>query len=75
MRPIYSFLAFLMICARPVLAQVYTGALRLKVTDLSGLGVKASAQVLSHVSQCQNVLGADDGGNLDFSGSALRSIC
>ena len=40
MRPSYSFLAFSVVCACPVVPQVYTGKLRLRVTDPSGLEVK-----------------------------------
>ena len=46
-------LAIILICACSVLGQMYTGELRLKVTDPSCLGLKASVQILSQVSQYQ----------------------
>jgi hypothetical protein len=49
----------------PLRAQTNTGELRLKVTDPSGLGVKAAVQVQSEANQYNNTLSTDDAGQLD----------
>jgi TonB-dependent Receptor Plug Domain len=46
-------------------AQSNRGELRLKVTDPSGLGVKATVQIVSEANQYRNRLATDDQGSLD----------
>ena len=55
----------LLFAAASVFAQSNTGELRLKVTDLSGLGVKSSVKLLSEANQFSNTYSTDAGGNLD----------
>jgi hypothetical protein len=64
MRPISIFLSFLSLSVCVALGQVNTGELRLKVTDPSGLGVKASVQILSQVNSYKVTLNTDNAGNL-----------
>ena len=47
-------------------AQSNRGELRLKVTDPSGLGVKATVQVVSQANEYRNTLTTNDQGNLDL---------
>src|SRR5271154_1990593 len=47
-------------------AQSNNGELRLKVTDPSGLGVKATVQVVSQANEYRNTLTTNDQGNLDL---------
>jgi hypothetical protein len=47
-----------------VWAQANNGELRLKVTDPSGLGVKATVQIISEANQYRNTLATDDQGNV-----------
>jgi hypothetical protein len=68
MRVLFIFPALLILCAGPTLAQVYTGQLDLKVTGPSGLGVKASVQVLSRVNQYKSGFVTDNDGGLILSG-------
>ncbi|MGC1106425.1 MAG: TonB-dependent receptor [Candidatus Acidiferrales bacterium] len=51
--------------APAVHAQANTGELRLKVTDTSGLGVKALVRLQNEASQYDNTLETDDSGQLD----------
>jgi hypothetical protein len=51
-------------CAAPLFCQTNTGELRLKVTDPSGLGVKAAVQVISEANQCRNTFTTTDEGSL-----------
>ncbi|MGB6484731.1 MAG: TonB-dependent receptor [Candidatus Acidiferrales bacterium] len=51
--------------APAVHAQANTGELRLKVTDASGLGVKAAVRLQNEASQYDNTLETDDSGQLD----------
>ena len=53
-------------CALPLLCQSNKGELRLKVTDPSGLGLKATVQVLSEANQYHNSLATTDQGTLDL---------
>ena len=46
-------------------AQTNTGELRLKVTDPSGLGVKATVQIVSEANQYRHALATNDQGGLD----------
>jgi len=62
------FTAFSLLSAELAHGQVYTGELRLKVTDPSGLGLKASVQLLSQGNQYKNTLATDKAGNLDIPG-------
>jgi hypothetical protein len=52
-------------CALPLFAQSNWGELRLRVTDPSGLGVKASVQIRSEANGYRNVLVTNDQGELD----------
>jgi hypothetical protein len=62
---IQSLLALLLLLtASSVLAQVNTGELRLKVTDSSGLGLKASVTLSSEGNQYSNGFTTDDEGVL-----------
>jgi hypothetical protein len=54
----------LLLFALPLLAQSNTGELRLKVTDPSGLGVKAVVELVSESNDYQNTLTTDDAGTL-----------
>jgi outer membrane cobalamin receptor len=54
----------LLLTASSVLAQVNTGELRLKVTDSSGLGLKASVTLSSEGNQYSNGFTTDDAGVL-----------
>lgn len=49
----------------PVFCQSSSGELRLKVTDPSGLGVKASVLIISEANQYRNTLTTSDQGDLD----------
>ncbi|HEY0701920.1 MAG TPA: TonB-dependent receptor [Candidatus Acidoferrales bacterium] len=57
---------FLLVFALPALGQSNNGELRLKVVDPSGLGVKASVQVVSDANQYQSTLVTNDDGTLDL---------
>jgi hypothetical protein len=52
--------------ASPLLAQVNTGELRLKVKDPAGLGIKASVTVSSEANQYSNAFTAGDTGEVDI---------
>jgi TonB-dependent Receptor Plug Domain len=52
--------------ALPVFAQVSTGELRLRVTDSSGLGLKASVTVSGDANQYLNTFTTGDAGELDI---------
>ena len=60
-----KFAAILFFCALPLFCQSNSGELRLKVTDPSGLGVKATVQITSEANQYRNTLATSDQGNLD----------
>jgi hypothetical protein len=65
-RCIATVLLTLFLSFAPVLnAQVNTGELRLKVTDPSGAGVKATVRLQNEASQYDNTLETDDAGQLD----------
>jgi hypothetical protein len=51
-------------CAVPLLGQSTSGELRLKVTDPSGLGVKADVQIISEANQYHHTLTTSDEGGL-----------
>lgn len=51
-------------CASPLLGQTNTGELRLKVTDPSGLGAKASVHIISEANQYRHTLLTSDNGGL-----------
>jgi hypothetical protein len=55
----------LLFCALPLYCQTNTGELRLKVTDPSGLSVKATVQIVSEANEYQHTLATDDQGVLD----------
>jgi TonB-dependent Receptor Plug Domain len=59
------FAALFFVCALPLFCQTNNGELRLKVTDPSGLGVKATVKITSEANQYQNALSTDSEGNLD----------
>jgi len=50
----------------PLVAQVNTGELRLKITDPAGLGLKASVTVSSEASQYRNAFTTTDRGEIDI---------
>jgi hypothetical protein len=50
----------------PMLAQVNTGELRLRVTDPAGLGLKASVTVSSEANRYWNEFTTDDRGVIDI---------
>ncbi len=54
----------LLLFALPLIAQSNTGELHLKVTDPSGLGVKAAVQLVSEANDYQNSLSTDESGVL-----------
>ncbi len=56
----FVFLLF----ALPLMAQSNTGELRLKVTDPTGLGVKAPVDLVSEINDYHSTLSTDDTGNL-----------
>jgi hypothetical protein len=60
-----AILLLLLMFAVPLVAQTNTGELRLKVTDPSGLGVKATVTLHNEASQYSNTLSTDDTGLLD----------
>ena len=55
----------LLLVVRPLMAQVRTGELRLRVTDSAGLGLKASVTVSSGASQYRNVFDTSAAGEVD----------
>jgi TonB-dependent Receptor Plug Domain len=54
----------------PLLAQVNTGELRMRVTDPAGLSLKALITVSSDADQYRNQFATDDGGLVDIQGLA-----
>ncbi len=64
--PIKTLAAILLIGTSRLFGQANSGELRLKVTDPSGLGVKASVLVVSQANQYQAALATDDEGRLDL---------
>jgi hypothetical protein len=58
------FAALFFFCALPLLCQSNSGELHLKLTDPSGLGVKASVQIVSQANQYRRTLATDDQGIL-----------
>lgn len=58
--------ALLLLAVFSLSAQTNTGELRLKVTDPSGLGVKATVQIVSDANQYRNTLATTDQGSLDI---------
>ena len=58
------FVPLLLLCALPLLGQSNKGELRIKVTDPSGSGVKATVQIVSEGNQYRSTLTTDDAGNL-----------
>src|SRR5271170_790400 len=57
-------LALFILCAWPLFPQSNSGELHLKVTDPSGLGLRASVQMVSEANQYRNTLATDDQGVL-----------
>ena len=49
----------------PMLAQTYTGELRLTVTDPTGSGLKSTVELISQANEYRATLTTDDHGNLD----------
>ena len=58
------FVPLLLLCALPLLGQSNKGELRIKVTDPSGSGVKATVQIVSEGNQYRSTFTTDDAGNL-----------
>ena len=52
-------------CALPLFGQSNSGELRLRVTDPSGLGMKATVQITSQANQYRNTLVTSDQGDLN----------
>jgi hypothetical protein len=61
-----SISLFLLDITWPMLAQVNTGELRLKVTDPTGLGISASIIISSNVTQYRNSLQTSNTGQVDI---------
>jgi hypothetical protein len=59
------FAAVFFFCALPTVCQTNSGELQLKVTDPSGLGVKATVQIVSEANQYRNTLVTTDQGSLN----------
>jgi hypothetical protein len=59
------FAALFLLCALPLFCQSNRGELRLKVTDPSGLCVKATVQVISEANHYRNTSATSDQGTLD----------
>ncbi len=59
------FAALFFLCALPLFCQSNSGELRLKVTDPSGVGVKATVQIVSEANQYRNILASSNQGILD----------
>jgi hypothetical protein len=59
------FAALFLFCALPLLSQSNSGELRIKVTDPSGLAVKATVLLVSEANQYRNALATTDQGTLD----------
>jgi len=57
---------FLLGTAWPVVGQVNTGELRLRVTDQTGNGLKASVTVASEANQYRNAFNANNAGEVDI---------
>jgi len=57
--------ALLFLFAIPLFSQTNSGELRLKVTDPSGLGAKATVQIFSRANQYRNTLATSDQGDLN----------
>ena len=66
MRQVFGVSASLLLCVCSAIGQVNTGELRLKVTDPSSSGVKASVRLLSQVNQYKNNFSTDDSGKVDI---------
>ena len=60
------FAALFLFCGSPLFCQTNSGELHLKVTDPSGLGLKASVQIISEANQYRNTLVTDGHGDLDL---------
>ena len=56
---------FILLIAAPLFCQTNRGELRIKVTDPSGAGVKAIAQLVSKANQYRNTFSTTDQGELD----------
>jgi hypothetical protein len=56
---------FFLFFASPLYSQTNTGELRLKITDPSGLSVKATVQIVSEANDYEHTLVTDDQGVLD----------
>ncbi|MGD1090298.1 MAG: carboxypeptidase regulatory-like domain-containing protein [Verrucomicrobiota bacterium] len=55
----------ILLWALPMLAQSFTGELRLTVSDPTGAGVKSTVELISQANQYRATLTTDDQGNLD----------
>jgi hypothetical protein len=60
------FASLLFLMALPLLSQSNSGELRLKVADPSGLGVRATVQIVSNANQYRRTLVTNDQGTLDI---------
>jgi hypothetical protein len=63
---VVRLIALFLGCALPLLCQSNRGELRLKVTDPSGLGLKATVEIVSEANQYRNTLATTDQGSLDL---------
>jgi len=64
---VLNFIPFsFLVCAVPLMAQVNTGELRLKITDPAGLGVKTSAQLVSDGNDYNSTFTTSDMGFASF---------
>ena len=55
----------LMFCGLPLFSQTNSGELRIKVTDPSGFGVKATVQIVCEANQYRNLLETNEQGDLN----------
>jgi hypothetical protein len=60
------FAGLLLLIALPLLSQSNSGELRLRVTDPSGLGARATIQIVSSANQYRRTLITNDQGSLDI---------
>ncbi|WP_158944855.1 TonB-dependent receptor [Granulicella sp. S190] len=61
-----AFLLLMCFVAWPLLGQVNTGELRVKVTDANGLGLQVAISVVSEANQYSNELGTNEEGMVRF---------
>ena len=66
MQTLLKQLAISLLSALPILAQSNTGELRLKVTDPSGLGMRASVEIAGEATQLHRTFDTEDTGTIAF---------